>query len=310
MTDTLEALRHKIDGARDLAAVVRTMKALAAANIGQYENAVHALQDYYRTVELGLIVCLRHLPATRAQAHLQIPMQTPNGAQGAIGVVVFGSDQGLVGQFNDVLAGYVVREFEPADQPSKIWTIGERIQSRLSDQGLTVEQSYPVPNSVAGITPLVTQLLADCEAQRQRGELAELHVVHNRPTGAGGYAVHRQRLLPLDSAWQAQLTALSWPTKSLPEVAPSGPAPLTALLYEYVFVSLFKACAESLASENASRLTAMQRAERNIRDMLAQLTQTFHQARQTSIDEELFDVIAGYEVLDKRNGQIRGGDAP
>ena len=64
-------------------------------------------------------------------------------------------------------------------------------------------------------------------------------------------------------------------------------------------MSLFKACAESLASENASRLNAMQRAEKNIDELLDDLNNTFHQLRQRSIDEELFDVVAGFEALKK-----------
>jgi F-type H+-transporting ATPase subunit gamma len=68
-------------------------------------------------------------------------------------------------------------------------------------------------------------------------------------------------------------------------------------LREYLFVSLFRACAESLASESASRLSAMQSAERKIGDLIDQLQLKFNQARQNSIDEELFDVITGYEAL-------------
>ena len=59
MSDTPASLRRKISGAGDLESVVRSMKALAAASIGQYEKSVLALADYYRTVELGLVVCLR-----------------------------------------------------------------------------------------------------------------------------------------------------------------------------------------------------------------------------------------------------------
>src|SRR6202789_3816195 len=55
----LQSLQHRIDGAADLQGVVRAMKALAASSIGQYEKAVASLNDYYRTVELGLAVCLR-----------------------------------------------------------------------------------------------------------------------------------------------------------------------------------------------------------------------------------------------------------
>ncbi len=75
---------------------------------------------------------------------------------------------------------------------------------------------------------------------------------------------------------------------------------------EYLFVSLYKACAESLASENASRLAAMQRAEKNIDEMVETLNQTFRRLRQTSIDEELFDVLSGYESLSK--GKARRGN--
>lgn len=60
MSDTLASLRHKISGAGDLKSVVRSMKALAASSIGQYEKSVLALADYDRTIELGLAVCLRN----------------------------------------------------------------------------------------------------------------------------------------------------------------------------------------------------------------------------------------------------------
>jgi len=72
---------------------------------------------------------------------------------------------------------------------------------------------------------------------------------------------------------------------------------LLAFVREYLFVSLFRACAESLASENASRLAAMQRAEKNIDELLEDLNRSFHRLRQSGIDEELFDVISGFEAL-------------
>ncbi|HDP94800.1 MAG TPA: F0F1 ATP synthase subunit gamma, partial [Candidatus Aminicenantes bacterium] len=65
--------------------------------------------------------------------------------------------------------------------------------------------------------------------------------------------------------------------------------------------SLFRACAESLASENASRLAAMQRAEKNIDELLENLNRSFHRLRQSSIDEELFDIISGFEALSAKD---------
>src|SRR6478736_3704857 len=104
MGDTTASLRRKIGGAGDLQSVVRTMKAMAASSIGQYEKSVRALADYYRTVELGLGACFKE----SGQAPLNAEWTRQPGA-GAIGAVVFGSDQGLVGQFNDVVADYAVK---------------------------------------------------------------------------------------------------------------------------------------------------------------------------------------------------------
>jgi len=90
---------------------------------------------------------------------------------------------------------------------------------------------------------------------------------------------------------------MHWPTQILPQIAGGSKATLLTLLSEYLFTSLFKACAESLASENASRLDAMQRAEKNIGDLLEALDKKYHRLRQSSIDEELFDVVSGFEAL-------------
>ena len=89
-----------------------------------------------------------------------------------------------------------------------------------------------------------------------------------------------------------------------------GTATLRALIREYLFISLFRACAESLASENASRLAAMQRADKNIDELLEHLNGTFHRLRQSGIDEELFDVISGFEALSKRKHIGARGEGP
>jgi len=111
------------------------------------------------------------------------------------------------------------------------------------------------------------------------------------------YEPVKQRLLPLDAKWQSTFETIEWPTNLAPEALGSFETTVRSLIREYLFVSLFKACAESLASENACRLAAMQRAERNIDELLERLRMVFHQTRQTTIDEELFDVIAGFEAM-------------
>lgn len=294
MSDTIASLNRKITGAGDLQSVVRTMKAVAASSVGQYENSVRALADYSRTVELGLGVCFRAAgPAPLAAAG--------NNRAGTVVAVVFGSDQGLVGQFNDVVAEFAVQKLaELSARPSarpEVWVVGERVQACFADTALTPQTLFPVPSSVKAITDLVGQVLVEHEARHGHEQGAALYLFHNRPASGASYAPAVQRLLPLNEAWRRDLEKLPWPKGNLPEIPADDTATLRRFIREYLFVSLFRACAESLASENASRLAAMQRADKNIQELLEDLRGTFHRLRQGGIDEELFDVISGFEAL-------------
>jgi len=301
VSDTVASLRRKISSAGDLQSVVRTMKALAASSIGQYEKSVRALGDYYRTVELGLGACVR-----QSEPSAPLPKRKAKPDAAPIGAIVFGSDQGLVGQFNDVVADFAIKTLAALPGRPQVWAVGERVHARLTDAGLPMIGLYTVPNSVKAIAPLVGQIQIESEAHRADGEYTQVYVFHNRPQSGSLYEPVSQRLLPLDAQWERGLAKVAWPTKNLPEVMGDGTATLRALIREYLFISLFRACAESLASENASRLAAMQRADKNIDELLETLHGTFHRLRQSGIDEELFDVISGYEAL--ATGRARRSD--
>jgi F-type H+-transporting ATPase subunit gamma len=296
MSGNMQSLRRKIEGAGDLEGVVHAMKALAASSIGQYEKAVQSLDDYYRTVELGLAACLRETCPAPAPA-----VRTRQKDAGPIGAVVFGSDQGLVGRFNEVILECALQTLRQSPgKTKKLWAVGERVHALFMDSGLAPASLLSVPVSVHAISLLVGRILIEISAARQRGEVAEVYVFHNHPKSGAVYEPVCKRLLPLDDAWQGRLAAMPWPTKTRPEVIEGGEPALQAFIRGYLFVVLFQACAESLNSENASRLAAMQRAEKNIHTILEDLNRKFHRVRQEAIDEELFDVVSGFEALTGR----------
>lgn len=290
--ETQEGLRKKIESAKDIKSVVRTMKAMSASNIGEYEKAVDSLGDYYQSIALGMVAYFR-----KEKTRLINKKKNPKiHEEKTISAVVFGSDQGLVGQFNDSLSDFVSQSLQTLSGKKEIWAIGERVQIGLSDAEFSITELFPVPNSVEAITPLVGKILAKIQEDYEKENENEFYIFHNQPNAKASYGPTIHRLLPLDNKWKHKFDELKWPTNKLPEVTGSMKATLQALIREYLFVSLFKACAESLASENASRLAAMQRAEKNIEELQDELGHKFHSLRQSSIDEELFDVVSGFEA--------------
>ena len=73
------------------------------------------------------------------------------------------------------------------------------------------------------------------------------------------------------------------------------------LIRQYLFVSLYRAVANSLAAEYSSRLNSMQSAEQKIQDWQQKLQNEYRQQRQNAITEELLDIMAGFEVVTENN---------
>lgn len=125
----------------------------------------------------------------------------------------------------------------------------------------------------------------------------QAYLFYNKYLSRAKYRPHTVRLLPVDQQWLEGLRKKPWSTNMLPSFTMDRKQLFSTLVRQYLFVSLFRAFAESLASENASRLTSMQEAERNIGEQLAELNAQFHQLRQMSITEELLDIVSGFEAM-------------
>ncbi len=298
--EALEQLHKQLDSLDDLRSIVKTMKALSAASIRQYEQAVAALAGYYQTVERGLYVVLKDMqqaPSSAGRSH------------GQVAAIVFGSDHGLCGRFNEEISDYTVQRLNTmtpvktaAAEPERpkrrlILTVGARIAASLEHKGETIDESYLVPGSAAHITSTVQQILLQIDAWREQAGVQSVYLFYNRHTEGQGYQSTALELLPVDLQRLRQLEEGPWPGRSLPTFSMDRPALLSHLLQQYLFVSIFRACAESQAAEHASRLAAMQAAQRNLDDRFDEVTTQFRRARQNSITSELLDVVSGFEAI-------------
>lgn len=288
---SIELLKRRIRTAGDLRSLVRTMKALAAVSIRQYEKAVESLAEYNRTVEMGFQILLRE----RETALLRM-----SKTKKCLGAVVFGSDLGMCGQFNEQISAHALESMKAAGcQPSDTACIvvGARVIGYLEDAGQNVDKEIPVPSSITGITLTVQEIVSILWDWWTSRKINELFLYYNNHVSGSQYHPHTVRLLPLDLEWLRHIKERKWPTKVLPTFTIDWNQLFPLIVRQYVFVSLFRAAAESLASENASRLAAMQGAEKNIDDVLAELKLQFHQERQMAITDELLDIVAGFEAL-------------
>jgi len=290
--EALEALKRTIHVTQELQGLVKTMKVLAGLNIRIYERAARAVAEYNRTIEMGLEIALRNLPE-----HALPPRHAPGRKLGAI---VFGSDQGMCGQLNDVVVAHATRALSRMAvrrQDQTILAIGERAAARLEDGGQTVEATLEAPGSTGGITDTVHEVLLRIEEWRGQRGILMVVLFYCRPHSGTLYRPRGIRLLPVDIEWIRGLQAKRWPSRVIPTYTIETEQLFHSLIREYLFVSLFRAFAESLASENASRLASMQVAERNIEDRLKELTTEFRQSRQSSITSELLDIVSAFEAL-------------
>jgi F-type H+-transporting ATPase subunit gamma len=290
--ETIESLRRRINSTEDLHSVVRTMKALAAVNIRQYEKAVESLAEYNRAVEMGFQVIFKQKPSGVIMA---APVVSEH-----LGGIVFGSDQGMVGQFNEVIARHAATELKERQIRKENLTLlaaGARVSARLEEAGYPAGDYISLPGSVSAITPVVQHVVLKVEAWHSQHEIDKVLLFFNRPLSGASYRPHTLQLLPVDLKWFQDLAQRPWPCRSIPFFTMDWNGLFSRLIRQYLFVSLYRAFAESLASENASRLASMQVAERNVENRLDELNAQYHQQRQGTIDAELFDLVAGFEAL-------------
>jgi F-type H+-transporting ATPase subunit gamma len=285
---TAEGLRRKIHSAEELLSVVRTMKTLAAVSIRHYELAVEALNAYSHAVALGLQALLTQRPDVR--------IGTPAVDHGSEALVVFGTDQGLCGQFNERVVALAEELVAPGAPRLRVAAVGERCAGLLEEAGLPPETVFNVPSGIAGVGPLVQDLLFMVDDWQARDPLVQVRLVANQPGGGPFYATEQRQLLPVDRDWLENLAATPWRSHSLPWQRMSWRDLLAALIQQHLYVVLFQTLVESLASEDASRLAAMQNAERNIEERLADLHAAYHHRRQETITAELLDIVAGFEA--------------
>ena len=287
-----ETLRRKVNNASDLLSIVRTMKAHAVASIRQYEDAAHAIAEFNRTIDLSFQYLMRSKPKEAWTREA-----TKDGVTGAI---LLGSDQGMCGGFNERLVSFALNELEEDVNPQrapKFFAVGARLIPHIEAQGAELQEIYRVPNSLAGITALIQKLITQVDPWRTELAVGRVCMIYQRRSASGIVTPRCVWLFPVDRRFLSRFEKLNWNHRSLPYHRASWDSLYYNTVRQHVFVTMYRALADSLQSENASRLAAMQRAEKNIEELLEELVWQRNHLRQASITSELLDIVSGYEAV-------------
>ena len=287
--DSLESVGKRIATTTNLRSIVRTMKSLSAVSIRQYEEASDALRQYSETIELGLHVVLRR----RA-----MPAPLFTSSDGGAGLIVFGSDYGLCGRFNEQITQFARSDSGTQGAGHRRWLpIGARVSALLESAGEEVDACHFLPGSVNGMTATAHSILLKVDEWRETHGIEQVMLLHNRRENGANSVPHLVRLLPLDTDWLRRLAQRHWPSRGLPTFTMNDADLFSFLVRQHLFVAIFRAGVDSIASEHATRLASMQAAERNIDEHLDEMSAAFRRKRQQTITEEMMDIVAGYETL-------------
>ena len=302
-------VRRRLESAASLGNVVKTMKSLASVRVHQYRGTMRALDASTLTLDRAARALLI--------LHPELADVAPVAPEVSI-TVVFGSERGLCGPFNERMARFAASalaveldgtgndtayaygaEGSANRGPSgdKVLAVGRRVTRRLRTAGLEPAAGVASPSSMGAVDVAVSTLLDLIEELRQGAREIRLRLAYARPLGATRYEPRLVQVLPVDQAWMRGLRAKPWETRKLPmELSDSG-ALLRGLIRHRMALAFVKAFGSSLAAENAARLMAMEAASRNIEERLESLRAQHNAARQAAVTNELLDIQAATDAL-------------
>lgn len=287
---TLPELRTRLKSLGELFDVVGAIRSLAAVRMQQASDALAGAREYADAVGGALAAAMVIVSEGRAPARA-------GGETGRRGVLVFCSEHGFVGSFNEILLGHVRDTLTPDD---RLFIVGTRGVGVSEEMALDVAWALPMTSYREGVPVTARKIARELYRRFDSGELTGLETVHARSEAGGRWSIERLSLLPLN------LDRFETDTNAVPPLHNlDGERLLEMLIEEYFFAELAHITMESLTAANAARLAAMSAAHDNIERKLDELTKTEHQLQQEAVTTELLDVVVGSEALLKEDTSAR-----
>ena len=288
MTERLADISARIDGIRQLSAVVNAMRGIAAARAQQARSQLVAVDSYAATIALAIGRTLPLVPASRSTA-------ARRSARPAL--VLFCAEQGFAGAFSERVLDSVSKDIST----SELFLIGTRGNVIAAERGVHAAWNSPMPSHSLGVPKLADRISEALYTRFARGAIDRLDAVFSQWQPGHGVHVERRRLFPLD------MSGFSRPTNAGAPILNLKPEPLLIeLTADSVHAQLCKTALHAFAAENEARMEAMASAHNQIERQLSALQATQRIVRQEEITAEIIELAAG-ETASRWN-HVRSGD--
>jgi F-type H+-transporting ATPase subunit gamma len=291
---SLKALKIRINSVKSTQKITKAMKMVAAAKLRRATEAAEASRPYAERLEKVV---------SSIASKVTVSDQTPKllGGTGKDDVhlfVVATSDKGLAGAFNTNivrLARKRAEELKAAGKTVKFYCIGKKGKDQLARTYRSDIIREIEPGDLGKLSyAQVQEWGADLTARFEAGEFDVAHLFFNKFVSVLTQEPTELQLMPV--AVSAQDNGPVGASASV-EYEPDEEEILADLLPRNVTVQLLRAQRENAASEQGSKMTAMDNATRNAGDMINRLTIQYNRTRQAAITTELIEIIAGAEAL-------------
>jgi F-type H+-transporting ATPase subunit gamma len=279
----LVEIAARIANVEELLGIVGAMRSLAGVRMRQALEVLGGIRRYSEVVGAAISRAMAFVPE-----HERPGRQRVRATRRAL--LVFGSEHGFAGAFNDRLLDHAARRMQERD--GRLILIGSRGAMVAEERDLKWAWSTVMATTPATVPEVAQRIAAELYRRMGRGEVEEADVLYCKSDAGGMLRIVEEHLLPPD------LSRFPAASDALPPLHHLPPGVLLERLAgEYVIAELTRVVMESLASENAARLAAMEAARENVGKKLDELREEERRIRQDEVTIELLDVVTGAEAL-------------
>ena len=290
---SLKALKTRITSVKSTQKITKAMKMVAAAKLRRAQQAAEAARPYAERMEAVVASVVSKVAIGPESPKLL----AGTGADNCHLLIVCTSDRGLAGGFNSNIVRAARRKAEALIADGKqvyFYLVGRKGRA-------VIGRLYPKQILHHHDTSAIKQLaFADAQAiakdvidRYMTNGIDVVHLFYARFRSALVQEPVGQQIIPVPAVETDGAAA----SLAAVEYEPDQDEILAALLPRNVAVQVFRALLENAASEQGSRMTAMENATRNAGDMINRLTIEYNRTRQAAITKELIEIISGAEAL-------------